>query len=84
MNAPQPNRSDFKLGKSIHHIIPSESLFSSNEANLKLQPPSSSSPRGLVRPAPNRFLLFAPILPHSVPFISLTLHAKWHKLLPAR
>ena len=34
-NACSPNRSDFKLGKSIHHFILSESLFNSNEALKK-------------------------------------------------
>ena len=32
MNAYSPNRSDFKLGMSIHHFILWESLFNSNEA----------------------------------------------------
>ena len=31
-NAPQPNRSDFKLGKSIHYFILWQSLFNSSEA----------------------------------------------------
>ena len=31
-NTRQPNRSVFKLGKSIHHLILSQSLFNSNEA----------------------------------------------------
>ena len=31
-NAASPNRSDFKLGMSIHHFILSQSLFNSNEA----------------------------------------------------
>ena len=36
-NASPPNRSDFKLGKSIRHFILSQSLFNSSDANKKLQ-----------------------------------------------
>ena len=44
LNALRPNRSDFKLGKSIHQFIHSHSLFNSNEAYLKLQPSPFNSP----------------------------------------
>ena len=43
-NAPRPNRSDFKLGMSIHNYIATIILISSNEAYRKLPLSSFNSP----------------------------------------